>query len=872
MIRKILIWTCLLILLVSNVSAFFETPSNNILVQNNLYNGTFELNEINTTDLYVNGTQILPLNYVPYIGATTNVNLNNKNLTTTGDISANKLTLTSNIMFDSSLSDLYFKNTDASYNRGFIFQSNSIAGYVTLLDLSKNGGAYFQDLDITTTGDMFTQDISVSQYIKGVASTDMTLRIEEDQEFHFQKHDGISSYRDIFVLGTDADFKSRDIITLGDINAVNGVFSGNVTSDVDFCIDGGNCLSTVSSADGYIGDTQIHIAGGNLDMSNNNITNVSFIGIGTDTPSAKLDVKVNPGDDRSIILTDTSGDGTGHPKLTTSAGTLFLGSASGNFQLQADMLPIATNTYDLGSSARYFAEGYINDSYAHDLTVTNNFNAMTGNFTGNVTSDVDFCIDGGNCLSESLTERFNETKVIYSNNSVTVYNPISYYKEGVTEGQLLLKAPYKCKDCYVTWEVTAKAEGDYQKQSKYILRAKYDNYVFNSSFGSVIKENNGVDIFTTSDDIGHLNIAHDDVIGIGCGFSILSLSSYDDLEIVIDKLIISGTNTTLDWGKGWSIENIDTTFISNKYSQGYVGNAWNEFNDGVGSGLDADFFGGKNYQYYIYGSNTNGLKTWSNSTNISSVSANDRTYFIDYYGSEDIPFPYSSGSPHNWMLTQSLTSMDGYSMQIISPSSDLGTQYARWGYPIPSWTGWLKYMFNETTTNSIFTGNHTQNGTINITDSIESGNPHMEGYMTETQNVAVVDTWYNLTWNGSMGYIHGFILTNNQTLTATESGLYHIMFDLSVQSTSGVDEIIAFRIINDDGEMIGTYKEATITKQNADEWIINDEYVELKEGHNLTMQYLGSSTDLSIQTSNTYSDLDPYHGHAQITKTPLRVS
>jgi len=727
MIRKILIWTCLLILLVSNVSAFFETPSNNILVQNNLYNGTFELNEINTTDLYVNGTQILPLNYVPYIGATTNVNLNNKNLTTTGDISANELTLTSNIMFDSSLSDLYFKNTDASYNRGFIFQSNSIAGYVTLLDLSKNGGAYFQDLDITTTSNMFTQDIMVSRYIKGVDSTDMTFQIEAGQEFHFQKHDGISSYRDIFVLGTDADFKSRDIITLGDINA-------------------------------------------------------------------------------------------------------------------------------------------------DEITLTDDVNAVNGVFSGNVTSDVDFCIDGGNCLSESLTERFNETKVIYSNNSVTVYNPISYYKEGVTEGQLLLKAPYKCKDCYVTWEVTAKAEGDYQKQSKYILRAKYDNYVFNSSFGSVIKENNGVDIFTTSDDIGHLNIAHDDVIGIGCGFSILSLSSYDDLEIVIDKLIISGTNTTLDWGKGWSIENIDTTFISNKYSQGYVGNAWNEFNDGVGSGLDADFFGGKNYQYYIYGSNTNGLKTWSNSTNISSVSANDRTYFIDYYGSEDIPFPYSSGSPHNWMLTQSLTSMDGYSMQIISPSSDLGTQYARWGYPIPSWTGWLKYMFNETTTNSIFTGNHTQNGTINITDSIESGNPHMEGYMTETQNVAVVDTWYNLTWNGSMGYIHGFILTNNQTLTATESGLYHIMFDLSVQSTSGVDEIIAFRIINDDGEMIGTYKEATITKQNADEWIINDEYVELKEGHNLTMQYLGSSTDLSIQTSNTYSDLDPYHGHAQITKTPLRVS
>jgi len=712
-----------LILLVSNVSAFFETPSNNILVQNNLYNGTFELNEINTTDLYVNGTQILPLNYVPYIGATTNVNLNNKNLTTTGDISANKLTLTSNIMFDSSSSDLYFKNTDASYNRGFIFQSNSIASYVTLLDLSKNGGADFQDLDITTTSDMFTQDIMVSRYIKGVDSTDMTFQIEAGQEFHFQKHDGISSYRDIFVLGTDADFKSRNIITLGDINA-------------------------------------------------------------------------------------------------------------------------------------------------DEITLTDDVNAVNGVFSGNVTSDVDFCIDGGNCLSESLTERFNETKVIYSNNSVTVYNPISYYKEGVTEGQLLLKAPYKCKDCYVTWEVTAKAEGDYQKQSKYILRAKYDNYVFNSSFGSVIKENNGVDIFTTSDDIGHLNIAHDDVIGIGCGFSILSLSSYDDLEIVIDKLIISGTNTTLDWGKGWSIENIDTTFISNKYSQGYVGNAWNEFNDGVDSGLDADFFGGKQYTKYIYGSDSIGSLAIE-TEDLNDVNRN-AFYLIGNSGTltkyNNSPYPDAGTHTGNVLNIGG----SGYSSQIGKSYLTYGLRYRQ--EKVNVWTEWVEFMFNETTTNSIFTGNHTQNGTINITDSIESGNPHMEGYMTETQNVAVVDTWYNLTWNGSIGYIQGFILTNNQTLTATESGLYHIMFDLSVQSTSGVDEIIAFRIINDDGEMIGTYKEATITKQNADEWIINDEYVELKEGHNLTMQYLGSSTDLSIQTSNTYSDLDPYHGHAQITKTPLRVS
>jgi len=725
MIRKILIWTCLLILLVSNVSAFFETPSNNILVQNNLYNGTFELNEINTTDLYVNGTQILPLNYVPYIGATTNVNLNNKNLTTTGDISANELTLTSNIMFDSSSSDLYFKNTDASYNRGFIFQSNSIAGYVTLLDLSKNGGADFQDLDITTTSNMFTQDIMVSRYIKGVDSTDMTFQIEAGQEFHFQKHDGISSYRDIFVLGTDADFKSRDIITLGDINA-------------------------------------------------------------------------------------------------------------------------------------------------DEIALTDDVNAVNGKFSGNINAS-NFYDDGVLLTNFDETKLFNTTKVIRnSNNTVTIYNPISYYYEGDTIGEIKLIAPYMCSDCYVTMEVIARAENSYLNYHKYVFSQRFNNGVFNTSSGSTEKTFYSItdNSFSSFDDIGFLTTD----IGISFGSSFFAFSNLTNLEVIIKKVIISGTNTSLDWGNDWTTETVNTPFTSPSHTQGYLIKNWNSYNDGVGSGLDADKFGGLNYQNYIYGSNNNGLKVWSNSTNISSVSANDRTYFVDYYGSEDIPFPYSSGSPHNWMLTQSLTGIDGYSMQVISPSSDLGTQYARWGYPIPSWTGWLKYMFNETTTNSIFTGNHTQNGTINITDSIESGNPHMEGYMTETQSVAVVDTWYNLTWNGSIGYIQGFILTNNQTLTATESGLYHIMFDLSVQSTSGVDEIIAFRIINDDGEMIGTYKEATITKQNADEWIINDEYVELKEGHNLTMQYLGSSTDLSIQTSNTYSDLDPYHGHAQITKTPLRVS
>jgi len=77
----------------------------------------------------------------------------------------------------------------------------------------------------------------------------------------------------------------------------SGNFTGNTTSQVDFCIEGGNCLSSLSSGGGSGsitgGGTQWYIPlwNGTSSLNNSNIyQSGSNIGIGTTAPSGKLSV------------------------------------------------------------------------------------------------------------------------------------------------------------------------------------------------------------------------------------------------------------------------------------------------------------------------------------------------------------------------------------------------------------------------------------------------------------------------------------------------------------------------------------------------------------------------------------------------------
>ncbi len=160
------------------------------------------------------------------------------------------------------------------------------------------------------------------------------------------------------------------------------------------------------------------------------------------------------------------------------------------------------------------------------------------------------------------------------------------------------------------------------------------------------------------------------------------------------------------------------------------------------------------------------------------------------------------------------------------------------------------------------------NSDLNVTGITNSLLPHMNGFLTQNQTIPVVDTWYNFTWNDTLGDIQGFTISNNQTLTAQYEGHYTIIYKLSVyDSNSTTSDIFAVRIINDDGEMIGSYEQFETSKQDVDEPMINFANVYLEEGHNLTMQYLASSTELQVYSENTYSDYSNIHGWAYIERT-----
>ena len=135
--------------------------------------------------------------------------------------------------------------------------------------------------------------------------------------------------------------------------------------------------------------------------------------------------------------------------------------------------------------------------------------------------------------------------------------------------------------------------------------------------------------------------------------------------------------------------------------------------------------------------------------------------------------------------------------------------------------------------------------------------PHMYGIATEQQTAVSSDTWYNISFNKSIGDINKILFDsiNNDTLTINYSGHYSIMFGISVIDVSpSPNAEVAFRITVNGVELEGSYFEITTTKQNAVQFQEHLTHSSLMSGDELNMQWITSDTDVSINNLNTYSN------------------
>jgi len=158
-------------------------------------------------------------------------------------------------------------------------------------------------------------------------------------------------------------------------------------------------------------------------------------------------------------------------------------------------------------------------------------------------------------------------------------------------------------------------------------------------------------------------------------------------------------------------------------------------------------------------------------------------------------------------------------------------------------------------------------GDLNVTGNFYNKMPHMQGLTTTIHTVAVIDTWYNISFNTSLGFVEDINFTENRTIIITEDGDYSIRFGVSVEDSSPLpNSHVAIRISVNGVELEGSYKEFDPSKQNSQSWLDLSVYAEgLSTGDELNMQYIGGDTDISVTSHSTYAET-PFVAYGFITK------
>lgn len=158
------------------------------------------------------------------------------------------------------------------------------------------------------------------------------------------------------------------------------------------------------------------------------------------------------------------------------------------------------------------------------------------------------------------------------------------------------------------------------------------------------------------------------------------------------------------------------------------------------------------------------------------------------------------------------------------------------------------------------------NGNVNVSGNITSANVFIPQYIFTHTNVTLlvngVSEWTNITFDQEItdinqGIIHNSLSLDNHTFTMSEDGIYMVNFDLDVEDTSaGASDIdTAARVIFINGtEVDGSVFEIDIIKQVTEFELSHHILARFNSGDSIVFQFIASDADVQISTHGSYGE------------------
>ena len=153
-------------------------------------------------------------------------------------------------------------------------------------------------------------------------------------------------------------------------------------------------------------------------------------------------------------------------------------------------------------------------------------------------------------------------------------------------------------------------------------------------------------------------------------------------------------------------------------------------------------------------------------------------------------------------------------------------------------------------------------GNLEVTGNVTAENvfipTHAFGATNITQTVALADTWYTFNW--SYTHIEGiWTLSNSTHMVVANQGHYKICFGASFIDASPVaNSHNALKVNVNSFELNHSYIEFDLQKQNSEVWLshcVEDNFI---QGDAVSIQYISSDTDVTIESHGTYTTLVNY--------------
>jgi len=155
-------------------------------------------------------------------------------------------------------------------------------------------------------------------------------------------------------------------------------------------------------------------------------------------------------------------------------------------------------------------------------------------------------------------------------------------------------------------------------------------------------------------------------------------------------------------------------------------------------------------------------------------------------------------------------------------------------------------------------------GGLNVTGKTNLGLSHLMGYVTQIHTVPVADTWYNLTFNDTLGDSENMLFIDNHTIKIEHDGHYTINIGMGIiDSAANPTSNVAMRVVVNGQELDGSYAEMNPFKQYSEMWFEHAFHTKLKKGDRLNMQYISSKTSVTIEQHNTFTT-KTYHAYGLI--------